>query len=94
MAEGARPARFRPSADTVAERLGDELILVHMKTDRMFVLNGTGARIWEFLSAGHDAAEIQRRLLQEYEVVEPEVEAGVHDLLNSLCKEQLITPVD
>lgn len=94
MANEAGPTRFRPSPDTVAERLGDELILVHLKTDRIFVLNATGARVWELLSTGHDTVEIQGRLLQEYNAAEPEVAAEVESLLESLRKEDLITPDD
>lgn len=76
----------------MAERVGDELVLIHLKTDRMFVLNGTGARIWELLSAGHDVDEIQRRVLQEFEVAQAELAADLHDLLASLGSEQLISP--
>lgn len=94
MADEPAPARYSPSPDAVAERLGDELVLVHMKTDRIFVLNGTGARIWELMAAGHDSVEIRRRLLQEYEVAESDVAAEVEDLFESLRKEDLISPND
>ena len=84
--------RFRSTPDTVAERLGDELVLIHMKTDRMFLLNGTGARVWELLSTGHEVAEIQRRVLQEFEATEAELATDIHDLIASLQGEQLISP--
>lgn len=84
--------RFRPSPDAVAERLGDELVLIHMKTDRIFALNGTGARVWELLSTGHDVVEIQRRVLQEFEAAEAALAIDIQDLIASLQTEQLISP--
>ena len=88
------PVRFRPSPDTVAQRLGDEMVLIHMKTDRIFVLNRTGARLWELLCATHERAEIQQRLLQEFDVTDAELPAQIDDLLTALKNESLITPDD
>jgi hypothetical protein len=94
MGNETRAGRFRPSPDTVAQRLGDELVLIHMKTDRMFILNRTGARVWDLLSTGVDLAEIQRQVLQEFEVAEAELTTDVQGLLDSLRNEQLISPDD
>lgn len=85
---------FRPTPDTVTERLGDELVLIHMKTDRMFVLNGTGARVWELLSSGLDLEEIQRRVLQEFEATEAEIAADIQEFIALLRSEQLISADD
>ncbi len=87
-------ARFRPNPDTVAEPLGNDLVLVHMKTDRILLLQGTGVRIWELLSTGHDVAEIRARILREFEATETEVATDIDDLLASLQREQLISPDD
>ena len=94
MADETRSGRFRPSPDTVAQRLGDELVLIHLRTDRMFVLNRTGARVWELLSTGVDLVEIQKQVLREFEVAEAELTTDVRDLLHSLRTEQLIRPDD
>jgi hypothetical protein len=94
MADRTRSTRFRPSPDTVAQRLGDEMVLIHMQTDRMFILNGTGTRVWELLSNGHDVAEIQRQVLGEFVVGPVELAAEIQDLLDSLRSEQLIRPDD
>ena len=94
MADETRSGRFRPGPDIVAQRLGDELVLIHLKTDRMFVLNRTGARVWELLATGVDVVEIQKRVLQEFEVAEAELTTDVQDLVHSLRTEQLISPDD
>jgi hypothetical protein len=91
--EAAR-ARFRPGSDTAVEHLGDEVVLIHLKTDRLFVLNRTGARIWELLAGGHAVTEIERRLLDEFDATRDEVAADIGSLLASLQSEQLISPDD
>lgn len=70
------------------------MVLIHLKTDRLFVLNRTGARIWELLSGGHEVIEIERRLLGEFEATRDEVAADIRSLLESLQREQLINPDD
>jgi Coenzyme PQQ synthesis protein D (PqqD) len=92
MASETGGGRFRPSPDAVVERLDGEVVLVHMKTDRIFSLNATGTRVWELLSTGLDVRQIQRQVLEEFEGAEDTVKADVDDLLEALHREKLITP--
>ena len=85
------PSRLRPSPDIVATRVGDEVVLVHLKTERMHVLNGTGARLWELLCAGRDWADIRDVILGEFDVTPGRLDAEVEDLLTELRQEQLIS---
>jgi hypothetical protein len=57
--------------DVVAERLGEDLVLVHLKTNKIYELNSTATRIFELAKAGHDRSEIEGRLLEEYDVDRP-----------------------
>jgi hypothetical protein len=82
--------RFRATPDALATRVGDEIVLVHLKTDQIYVLNRTGARLWELLDAGCDRGEMVRRLMQEFEVTEAELAEQLEDLLGSLTSEALI----
>ena len=90
----ALPERFRASPDTVAQRLGDEMVLIHLKTDRILVLNRTGARFWELLCVHQELNEIQRRMLQEFDITESQLADEVAALLAALNEEQLIRPDD
>lgn len=83
---------FRPNPDVVAQRLGDEIVLVHMNTDRIFVLNRTGARLWELLCEQLDQGAIRRRLVSEFDVDEAQVAGEVDELLRALMEEQMIAP--
>ena len=81
---------LRPSPDTVATRVGDEIVLVHLKTERMHVLNRTGARLWDLLGAGRDWADIRDVILGEFDVTSDQLDAEMQDLLTLLKQEQLI----
>jgi hypothetical protein len=84
--------RFRLDADVVAQRLDDEVVLIQLKTDRIFVLNRTGARLWELLAGGHELAEIQRQMVQEFDVGENQLAAETTAFLSLLAAEHLVIP--
>lgn len=84
------PARYRASPDALATRVGDEIVLVHTRTDQIFALNRTGARVWELLCGELDHAEIERRLAEEYDVSRDELGAQVSELITSLAEGDLI----
>jgi hypothetical protein len=87
--DAARP-RLRPNKDVVAQRYGDEMVLIHLETDRIFSLNRTGARLWELISAGHGEAETKRRMMQEFDASEAELAGAIEDLVASLKDEGLL----
>jgi len=90
----ALPERVRASPDAVAQRLGDEMVLVNLKTDRILVLNRTGARFWELLCVHQELNEIRKRLLQEFDITESQLADEIAGFLTELNKEQLIRPDD
>ena len=85
-------AKYKPSPDTVAQRFPDEVVLVHLKTSRILVLNGSAARFWELLCAGKSLREILEQMLGEFEVSEPQLSENMTQLMNSLEQEKLIEP--
>ena len=89
----SRAARFQPSRDVVANRICDTTVIIHMKTNRILELNRTGSRLWELLCEGHDRTEIQRRMLQEFNVPEAQLASEVERLLAALRTELLIEPL-
>jgi hypothetical protein len=89
---GTEGLRFRASPHTVAQRVGDEVVLVHVETDKIFVLNRTGARLWELLASGLERSDIERQLLQEFDVGVEQLVREVDALVASLQDERLIDP--
>jgi Coenzyme PQQ synthesis protein D (PqqD) len=80
----------RPHEDVVSERLGDELVLVHLGTNEVFALNETGARFWELLVAGGSRAAIEERLLAEYDVGRRELAAEIDAILAELGRQKMV----
>lgn len=78
------------NSDILTERLGDEIAVLNLKTNRFILLNDTGARFWELLQSGRDILSIKEQLLNEFEVDSDELAANVERMLQSLKDEQLI----
>ena len=89
-----RVRRLEPSQDVVGQRLGDEVVLVSLETNRIFELNRTGARFWELLQAERDRRRIEAQLLEEFAVTEEDLSAEVDRLIKSLDDEELVRILD
>jgi len=82
---------LKANPNVIFRRLGDEIVLFHLGSDHFYELNGSAARFWELLNAGHDDAQIRQRMLAEF-AVDPEQLAGEAEaLLDSLRQEDLIS---
>ncbi len=93
--EGApptEPVRFRPSTDTVARRMDDQYVLVQLRTNRIYQLNRTGARLWELLETGHDLEQAQEQMVLEFDIDEQRIRNEVHTLVRDLVAQGLLEP--
>jgi hypothetical protein len=79
-----------PDGEVVGQRLGDELVLVHLRTNQIFILNRTGARFWELLESGADVSSIEEILLQEFDVEPVELKKELEGFVRELSSEGLI----
>ena len=79
--------------DTVARRMGDEMVLINLKTNRIYSLNRTAARFWELLSAGNQVAEIEKIMFEEFDVTETLIKDEIQRLITSLEDENFISPL-
>lgn len=86
----APPAAIRPNPDVVAQRMGDEMVLVHLRTNRIYELNCTGAVFWELLAAGHDAQAIRTQMLRRFTVSATELDDEIARLVAGLLVTELI----
>jgi hypothetical protein len=85
------PGRFRSSPDALATRVGDEIVLVDLKTDKIYSLNRTAARIWELMCADCDRAEVERRMLEEFDVARGELAEAIDELVTSMTQDGLLS---
>jgi hypothetical protein len=93
--DGTRSALYwRPHPHVLAKRLGEETILVHLETNRIYELSSTASRFWELLSAGWSREQMCSQLLQEFAVDETQLGGEIDALLSSCLNAQLITADD
>jgi hypothetical protein len=86
-----RAVRFEPHPDVLSRRVDDEFVLVNMRTNEIFALNVTGARLWELLRDGHQPDAALDVLLAEFEVGEDELRREVEAFLGLLEREGLLS---
>lgn len=84
-------ANLRSSPDVIGHRLGDEFVLIHLRTNKMYELNTTATRIWELLDGGCSREETERRLIEEFDVAESDIGPEIDALLAHLDAEKLTT---
>ncbi len=82
------------SDDVVARRLDDVVILINLKTNRIFELNSTGARLWELMSAGSTVSQIHDAIHDEFDVTDGELTRAIDTLAGWLAAEGLIASRD
>jgi hypothetical protein len=80
----------KPHPDVVWRRVGDKVVVVNLKTNLIYALNSTGARLWELISAGHDRAAVEAALIEEFDVDERELRREVAAGLEQLAQAGLI----
>jgi Coenzyme PQQ synthesis protein D (PqqD) len=85
-------ARYRASPDVLETRVGDEIVLVDLKTDRIYSLNGTAARIWEFVSSDRGRAEVERCMMAEFDVAATELAEAIDDIVGTMTRNGLLVP--
>jgi Coenzyme PQQ synthesis protein D (PqqD) len=88
----ARQPRFRPTGDAVAKRVGDDVVLVQLRTNRIYTLNRTGARLWELLGEGHDLERARAQMLREFDVGEDQLRDEADALVEELVTRGMLEP--
>jgi hypothetical protein len=82
---------IRKDPEVVARRLEDEVVLVHLGTNRIYSLNATGGRYWELLEEGLGHEIIVRRLQDEFEVDKQTLEREIASITADLRRAGLVT---
>ena len=80
--------------NVVAQRVGEDVVLVHLVTNRIFELNATGGRVWELLAAGEAPESIVAALVDEFEIDEVSLRAELEAFLETLRKNGLVVGHD
>lgn len=81
--------RYERDPNVVAREIAGERILVPIRTQAadmaaIYVLNETGARIWDLLDGQHSIPEIQDILVREYDVSQEIAGADIVEMVGQL----------
>lgn len=92
--EPSKPAapggEWQLDPQVVAERIGRDVVVVHLATNKIYELNPTAARIFELLRGGADRAALERALLAEYDVEPARLAASLERLIGELRAARLL----
>jgi hypothetical protein len=81
---------LRGDTEVVSRKVGDRLVVVNLQTNRIYELNPTASRLWELLETGRERAELERAMLDEFDVAQPELSGQLDETLAVLSSEGLI----
>jgi hypothetical protein len=86
------PFPGRPHRDVLTRRVGNEVVLVHLGTNRIYSLNATAGRLWELFAAGASRDDVFAKLKQEFEVSDETLAAETSSLAELVERERLTEP--
>jgi len=86
--------KLRIAGDVIFRDLGDEVVMLDLKSGVYCGLNEVGAKIWGMLQEPKTMAEIRDALLGEYNVSAEQCEAEVKRLIMQLMEKNLVETVD
>jgi hypothetical protein len=78
----------------VSRRVHNEVVLVHLDTNRIYALNPTAARFWELIEEGCSPAEAEVRLAEMFDVEAAELSREVDECIKRLVDEGLVETAD
>jgi len=82
--------RLAANPSVVARRLGEETVLVHVDTNRIYNLNATATRLWEMTRTGLTASQIRAILETEFDVDGATLEREIDGTLAQLVEHGLL----
>lgn len=76
--------------ETLAQTVGEELVLLHMEQGTYFGLDEVGSRVWALIGQGMSLAEVCEALVNEYEIEQETLEDDLVSLVDDLLENDLI----
>jgi hypothetical protein len=77
-------------ANVMFTRVEQAAILLNTRTNKYFVLEEVGERVWELLHEGNGLRNAYEMLLMEYEVDPAQLEQDILELLSKLTENGLV----
>jgi hypothetical protein len=85
--------RLAAGPDVLVRPLGDESVLLNVKTETYFGLDALGTRVWDVLVSASSIQDAFDTLLAEYDVGDAALRTDLTDLIDELLRRELVTVV-
>jgi len=79
-----------PDADVIEQRMDEQFVLLHLRTNQFYQLNPTAARFWELIRAGLDLGQIQEQLLVEFDVDAAKLNDELRAMIDIFQEQKLV----
>jgi len=88
--------RISPAPDVVFRTVGDESVLLHLKSETYLGLDPVGTRMWTLLTESESIQQAYSALLGEYDVEDQRLRRDLEEFIGKLLEHDLVslTPVD
>lgn len=83
-------ARWTISDQAIANRVGDEMVVLHLANGTYFGLDPIGALLWEGLTSGELPSQVCDKVLEQFEVDRDTAEQDLRAFLGELAESDLI----
>ena len=78
------------SSDVMIRQIGDEAVLLDLKTERYVGLDGVSTRIWQVLTSGGTVQAAYDALLAEFDVEPERLRADLEEFVQELLQFGLV----
>jgi hypothetical protein len=82
---------WKPSPDIASRKVGDEIVLLNVKTSEYYSVNPTAALVWGLISRNMNLEEIILSVASEFDTDAGKVKKDVMELIKKLEAEKIIT---
>ena len=82
--------RYRRSVDVKAVSHGDKLVLMNLRSEQFYSLDGIACRVWDLLDTPATPAALTDTLVSEFDAPRDEVLRDLEGLLADLVKDGLV----
>lgn len=83
-------ARWTISDQAIANRVGDQMVVLHLANGTYFGLDPIGALLWEGLTSGASPSAVCDKVLEQFEVDRETAEHDLRTFLGELAESDLI----
>ncbi len=77
--------------NVIFQRMENDIVLLHIQTNRCYNLNKTAAQLWELLATEPNLSQVQNQMLINFDVDEAQLAEELTALITSMQAENLIT---